>query len=78
MKQTVESKYRYKKWSTLGKSKNAEWVYRGAIDGTKFYNEHKDDIKKLMLSYDFIAFIFIGHAFTFHHCAQQDFHVFSV
>ena len=53
MKQTVESKYRYKKWSTLGKGNNAEWIYRGAIDGTKFYNEHKDDIEKLMLSYDF-------------------------
>ena len=31
MKPTVESQYRLKKWLTLGKGKNKEWLHRGAI-----------------------------------------------
>lgn len=53
MKQTVESKYRLKKWSTLGKGDNAEWIYQGAVDGKKHYEQYKDDYDKLMYSYDF-------------------------
>ena len=53
MKQTVESKYRLKKWSTLGNGDNAEWIYRGAVDGKKHYEQYKDDYTKLMYSYDF-------------------------
>ena len=54
MKPTVESGYRLKKWNTLGKGKNAEWVHCGAIDGTDYFNKHKDDQNKLMYSYDFV------------------------
>ena len=53
MKLTVESKYRLKKWSTLGNGDNAEWIYRGAVDGKKHYEQYKDDYTKLMYSYDF-------------------------
>ena len=53
MKQTVESRYRLKKWSTLGNGDNAEWIYRGAVDGKKHYEQYKDDYTKLMYSYDF-------------------------
>ena len=53
MKPTVESKYRLKKWCTLGKGVNAEWLYQGAIDGQKHYEAYKDDYKRLMYSYDY-------------------------
>jgi hypothetical protein len=48
-KPTVENNYRLKKWLTLGKGKNAQWVYIGAQDGVKFLNEGNDPYK----SYDF-------------------------
>ncbi len=53
MKPTVESKYRLKKWCTMGKGKNAEWLYKGAMDGKKYFDENKDDYGKLMNSYDY-------------------------
>ncbi len=53
MKPTVESTYRLKKWSTLGKGKNAEWIHRGAMDGKKHYELYKNNLQKLMYSYDF-------------------------
>ncbi len=53
MKPTVESTYRLKKWSTLGKGKNAEWIHRGAMDGKTHYELYKDNLQKLMYSYDF-------------------------
>lgn len=53
MKPTVESKYRLKKWLTLGKGENANWLQQGAIDGKEYYDQHKDDYSKLMLSYDY-------------------------
>lgn len=53
MKPTVESTYRLKKWCTLGKGENAEWLHKGAVDGRKYYEEHKDDYSKLMCSYDY-------------------------
>ena len=48
-KPTVENNHRLKKWLTLGKGKNAEWVYLGAQDGEKFLKEGNDPYK----SYDF-------------------------
>tara|TARA_Y100000748_G_scaffold246719_1_gene211243 strand:- start:321 stop:1622 length:1302 start_codon:yes stop_codon:yes gene_type:complete len=52
-KPTVESKFRLKKWCQLGKGKNADWVYKGAIDGKEFYEKNSDNYDKLMLSYNF-------------------------
>ena len=46
---TVESRYRLKKWTTLGKGDNAQWVYLGAKDALQFI-EDKNDVRK---SYDF-------------------------
>ena len=48
-KPTVESRYRLKKWTTLGKGENAQWVYLGAKDALQFI-EDKNDVRK---SYDF-------------------------
>ena len=53
MKQTVESQYRLKKWLTLGKGENADWLHKGALDGKKHFEEFKDDYAKLMYSYDY-------------------------
>ena len=53
MKPTVESQYRLKKWLTLGKGKNKEWLHRGAIDGKAHYQLYKNDYTKLMYSYDY-------------------------
>jgi len=53
MKPTVESKFRLKKWLTLGKGTNANWLQQGAIDGKDYYNKYKDDYSKLMYSYDY-------------------------
>ena len=53
MKPTVESQYRLKKWLTLGKGKNKEWLHRGAIDGKAHYELYKNDYIKLMYSYDY-------------------------
>ena len=53
MKPTVESRYRLKKWCTIGKGKNSEWLHKGAIDGKKYYEDNKDDYGKLMHSYDY-------------------------
>ncbi len=52
-KPTVESSYRLKKWLTLGKGNNAEWVLRGSEDAQQFHHENKTDYKQLMLSYNF-------------------------
>jgi hypothetical protein len=52
-KPTVESKFRLKKWCQLGKGKNADWVYKGAMDGKEFYEKNSDNYDKLMLSYNF-------------------------
>ena len=49
MKTTVESRYRLKKWCTLGKGENAEWIYKGAQDAKKYFEANKD----LKLSYNF-------------------------
>ena len=48
-KPTVESRYRLKKWTTLGRGRNAQWVYLGANDAVQFINDG-NDVKK---SYDF-------------------------
>lgn len=53
MKPTVESRYRLKKWSTLGQGENAEWIHRGALDGRAYYEDNKSDYAKLMYSYDY-------------------------
>lgn len=50
---TVETRYRLKKWTQLGKGKNAEWVKRGAVDAENYFNQCKDDYDKLMYSYNF-------------------------
>ena len=52
-KPTVENKYRLKKWLTLGKGNNAEWVLRGSEDAQQYHHENKTDYKQLMLSYNF-------------------------
>ena len=48
-KPTVEEKYRLKKWTTLGKGDNAEWVNNGALDGVAYIEEGNDPY----MSYDF-------------------------
>ena len=53
MNPTVESKYRLKKWLTLGKGENANWLHRGACDGKKYFETYKNDYTKLMYSYDY-------------------------
>jgi len=53
MKPTVESQYRLKKWLTMGKGVNAEWLHRGAVDGKEYYETYKDDYTKLMYSYNY-------------------------
>jgi len=53
MKPTVESQYRLKKWLTVGKGNNADWLYQGAIDGKTYYEKHKDNYSKLMNSYNY-------------------------
>jgi hypothetical protein len=53
MKPTVESQYRLKKWLTLGKGDNSEWLHRGALDGKAHYETYKDDYTRLMYSYDY-------------------------
>ena len=53
MKPTVESQYRLKKWCALGKGENAEWLYKGAMDGKNYYEDNKDDYEKLMNSYNY-------------------------
>ena len=52
-KPTVESNYRLKKWCVEGTGKNAEWCLRGARDADQYYDDHRDDLDKLQLSYDF-------------------------
>lgn len=52
-KPTVESNYRLKKWCEVGTGKNAEWCLRGAQDADQYYDDHRDDLDKLQLSYDF-------------------------
>ena len=49
IKPTVETSFRLKKWTTLGKGKNANWVYSGSQDALKFIEDKND----LRLSYDF-------------------------
>jgi|MDTC01.2.fsa_nt_gb hypothetical protein len=51
VKPTVETNFRLKKWCTLGKGKNAEWVYKGAMDAIEFTKSRTG--KDLKLSYDF-------------------------
>ena len=48
-KPTVENNYRLKKWLTLGKGDNAEWVNKGALDAVEFLEQGNDPYS----SYDF-------------------------
>lgn len=52
MKQTVESRYRLKKWCELGKGPYAELVQRGALDAINYYEKNKHDQDALSLSYE--------------------------
>ena len=52
-KPTVETNYRLKKWLTLGKGKNAEWVLKGAEEAKNYYREVNGEYIKLKYSYDF-------------------------
>lgn len=52
MKQTVESRYRLKKWCELGKGPYAELVQRGALDAIDYYKKNKHDQDALSLSYE--------------------------
>ena len=52
MKQTVESRYRLKKWCELGKGPYAELVQRGALDAIDYYEKNKHDQDALILSYE--------------------------
>ena len=51
--QTVENRYRLKKWCSLGKGKNSEWAYKGAIDAQEYYTINENDYKQLQWSYNF-------------------------
>jgi hypothetical protein len=48
-KPTVENNYRLKKWLTLGRGDNAEWVHKGALDAVDFLDAGNDPYT----SYDF-------------------------
>ena len=48
-KPTVENNYRLKKWLSIGKGVNAEWVNNGAKDAVQFLKDGNDPYK----SYDF-------------------------
>jgi len=52
MRTTVESKYRLKKWCSLGQGDHAEWVQKGALDACEYFNQNKSDYEKLKLSYE--------------------------
>ena len=54
MKQTVESRYRLKKWCELGKGPYAELVQRGALDAIDYYEKNKHDQDALSLSYELV------------------------
>ena len=56
---TVESRYRLKKWTTLGKGDNAQWVYLGAKDALQFI-EDKNDVRK-SYNFDWIKNYFEEH-----------------
>ena len=56
---TVESRYRLKKWITLGKGDNAQWVYLGAKDALQFI-EDKNDVRK-SYNFDWIKNYFEEH-----------------
>jgi len=55
-KPTVENNYRLKKWLTLGKGPNAEWVNRGANDGVQFLKDGHDPFRSY--NFDIIKKIF--------------------
>ena len=50
---TVETRYRLKKWMTLGEGNNADWVQKGSLDAKKYFEQYKDQYDKLMYSYNF-------------------------
>ena len=52
MKPTVESQFRLKKWSELGKGQYALLVQRGALDAIEYYKEVNGDKDALQLSYE--------------------------
>jgi hypothetical protein len=51
-KPTVESMYRLKKWKQLGTGDNSDYVYLGAKDAVDYYEQHKDDMDALKLSFE--------------------------
>jgi len=55
-KPTVENNFRLKKWTTLGKGVQAEWVHKGAVDGVKFIEEGNDPY--MSYNFDIIKKIF--------------------
>ena len=55
-KPTVENNFRLKKWATLGKGVQAEWVHKGAVDGVKFIEEGNDPY--MSYNFDIIKKIF--------------------
>ena len=55
-KPTVENNFRLKKWATLGKGVQAEWVHKGAVDGLKFIEEGNDPY--MSYNFDIIKKIF--------------------
>ncbi len=52
-KPTVESRYRLKKWLTVGNGKNGDWSTKGSADAQEYYTQQNGNHKQLMLSYDF-------------------------
>ena len=52
MKPTVESRYRLKKWCELGKGNYALLVQKGALDAVAYYEENKNNLDALKLSYE--------------------------
>ena len=52
MPPTVESKYRLKKWSTLGVGAYAESVLNGANDAMEYFSKNQNNIDALKLSFE--------------------------
>ena len=52
MKKTVESNHRLNKWCTLGQGDHAEYVYLASQDAQNYFNDNKNDLDALKLSFE--------------------------
>jgi len=52
LKQTVETKFRIKKWCELGVGENADWVHKGSQDAMQYFKDNQHNPKELFKSYE--------------------------